>query len=212
MTNRRGRRKRRPSGPQSAGKQSGGPSPRPGAIGLARIEGNENAFELVHPRCVRETELDYQEGIELWKAGDPEGARDALRYALLACHENLWVHVALGKIALEEFRDPILARGHFGYAVELGRRAFPPGFSGRLPHTSSANQPFFEALGGLVQCLRVLGKNGDADSLRALAARLGEGSNSNQTLESKSGNGPQADKSAEESRSVPPEPGPGRPQ
>jgi hypothetical protein len=43
---------------------------------------------LVHPRCVEETELDYEEGLELRKAGDPEGARDALRYALEGCHDN----------------------------------------------------------------------------------------------------------------------------
>jgi len=40
-----------------------------------------NRFELMHPSCVRETELDYEDGMELWKAGDPEGARDALRQA-----------------------------------------------------------------------------------------------------------------------------------
>ena len=66
-------------------------------------------------------EPDFQEGLELWKAGDPEEARDALRYTLQACPANLWVHVALGRIALEEFNDPILARGHFGYAVELAQ-------------------------------------------------------------------------------------------
>ena len=82
---------------------------------------NPDAFDLVHPRCVEETELDYAEGIELWKAGEPEEARDALRFALEGCHDNLWVHVALGRIALQEFKDPNLARGHFGYAVELVR-------------------------------------------------------------------------------------------
>ena len=103
----------------------------PGPIGLTRIGGDD--FELVHPRGVRETELDYEEGMEIWKAGDPESARDALRYALSACHDNIWIHVALGQIALEEFRDPSLARGHFGYAFELAERALPPGFAGRLP-------------------------------------------------------------------------------
>jgi hypothetical protein len=60
---------------------------RPGSIRLAPIGGNR--FELVHPSCVRETEPDYLDGIELWKAGDPEEARDALRYALAACRDNL---------------------------------------------------------------------------------------------------------------------------
>src|SRR5262245_4727312 len=66
---------------------------RPGSIRLAPIGGNH--FELIHPACVRETELDYEDGMELWRAGDPEGARDALRYALSACRDNLWIHTAL---------------------------------------------------------------------------------------------------------------------
>jgi hypothetical protein len=146
--------------------------PGSGAIGLRQVEGIPNAFELVHPRCVAEAELDYQEGIDLWKAGDPEEARDALRYALGACRDNLWVHVALGQLALREFKDPALARGHFGYAVELGNKALPPGFSGRLPRDRVANRPLFEALEGLADSLRTLGKPKDADGLSSLAARL----------------------------------------
>ena len=112
----------------------------------------------MHPACVRETELDYEEGLEIWKAGDPEGARDALRYALAACRDNLWIHVALGQIALEEFRDPTLARGHFEYAVELGRRTLPPQFAGRLPVNRPANRPFHDALEGLIRSLDALGR------------------------------------------------------
>jgi hypothetical protein len=122
-----------------------------------------------------EVELDYQEGLEIWKAGDPEGARDALRYALAPCHDNLWVHVALGKIALEDFRDPTLARGHFGYAVELGERALPRGFNGRLPPQRPSNRPFYDAIAGLAQCLDALGRPNDAGKLRALSDRLSGG-------------------------------------
>jgi hypothetical protein len=132
----------------------------------------EGVFELVHPHCVHETELDYQDGMEIWKAGDPEEARDAFRYALQACHDNLWIHVALGRLALEAFRDPVLARGHFGYAVELARRAIPPGFRGRLIRNRPANEPFFQAVDGLSQCLRALGKTGETVSLAALVERL----------------------------------------
>jgi hypothetical protein len=166
---------RGPRGPFQGGPRSrGGPRPpaaksRPGPIGLARLGGDN--FELVHPRCVRETELDFAEGIELWKAGDPESARDALRYALSACHDNLWVHVALGQIALAEFRDPGLARGHFGYAFELANRALP-GFKGRLPRDRTNNQPFYAAIDGLAESLEALGLHDDAKSLRALGARL----------------------------------------
>src|SRR5262245_2640582 len=162
-------RRRGPSGPPSRH-----PGPRPGSIRLARVGGDD--FELVHPRGVRENEPDYEEGLEIWRAGDPEGARDALRYALAACHDNLWIHVALGEIALEEFGDPTLARGHFGYALELGRRALPQGFSGRLPRDRPGNRPFYEALEGLVQSLEALGRRDQCQGLRTLRDRLASGS------------------------------------
>ncbi len=166
---------RRPSGRGDGRGRPGGSAAGPGPIRLAQVEGTPDAFELVHPRCVHETELDYQEGVELWKAGDPEEARDALRYALQGCHDNLWVHVALGRIALEEFRDPSLARGHFGYAVDLAREAFRPDFRGRLPADRAANRPFYDALEGLIRCLRALGETSEAENLRALADRLSAG-------------------------------------
>jgi hypothetical protein len=108
-------------------------------------------------------------------AGDPEGARDALRYALAACHNNLWIHTALGRIALEEFRDPSLARGHFGYAVELGRRALSAQFAGVLPADRQNNRPFYDALEGLIRSLEALGAGGEARSLRGLRDRLSGG-------------------------------------
>jgi hypothetical protein len=126
----------------------------------------------VHPRKVEELEPDYLEGLEMWQAGDALGARDALRYALSACHENLWVHVALGQIALREFRDAPLAHGHFGYAVELARRALPASFAGRLPRQRRQNRPFYEALDGLMQCLLALGRPQESERLRALRDRL----------------------------------------
>ena len=165
-------------GPRAAETIEGAPAARPngqGRSGCRGIEGAPDSFDLVHPRCVREAELDYEEGLELWKAGDPEGARDALRYALQACHDNLWVHVALGRIALEEFRDPGLARGHFGYAVELVRKSLREDFRGRLPTDRRANRPFYDALDGLIQSLCALGKAGEADVLKALRDRLKTG-------------------------------------
>jgi tetratricopeptide (TPR) repeat protein len=129
----------------------------------------------VHPRAVKEVELDYEEGVELWKAGDPESARDALRYALSACHDNIWAHVALGQIALVEFRDPALARGHFGYAFDLVHRALPQGFTGRLPRDRPNNRPFYEAIDGLAQCLEELGRHDDSKSLKSMGARLASG-------------------------------------
>jgi hypothetical protein len=143
-----------------------------GPIGLIAVEGSPDTFELVHPGCVEEMELDFQEGLELWKAGDPEEARDALRYTLQACPANLWVHVALGRIALEEFNDPILARGHFGYAVELARKVLPASFVGRLPRERRANAPFYEAVEGLIRCFRAQAMAREADSLSAFVSRL----------------------------------------
>ncbi len=167
-------RKHGDRGPKRAGGRQAG-SARPGGaprgpIGL--VEFGRGLFELVHPRGVWEVELDYHEGMELWKAGDPESARDALRYALSACQDNLWVHTALGRIALEEFRDPALAEGHFGYAFELGSRAIPPGFRGRLPRGRSANIPFYEALEGLAKSLAAQGREREAGRLREQADRL----------------------------------------
>ncbi len=131
-----------------------------------------NRFELGHPGCVQETELDYQEGMEIRAAGDPEGARDALRYALAACRDNIWIHLGLGQIALEDFRDPSLARGHFGYAVELVQRSIPPNFSGVLPPDRPSNRPFYEALDGLIQTLEATGQAAEVGPLQTLRDRL----------------------------------------
>jgi hypothetical protein len=145
-----------------------------GPIRVRRIGGED--FEFIHPQGALEAELDYEEGIELWKAGDPESARDALRYALSAYHDNIWIHVALGQIALVESHDPALARGHFGYAFELAHRALPQGFKGRLARDRANNRPFYEAIDGLIQSLEALGRRADVESLNALASRLGSGS------------------------------------
>ncbi len=161
----------KPGGPRPAGDPVAAAS----AIRLAEVPAGSGYFELDHPACVFEREPDYREGLELWKAGDPEEARDALRYALEGCASNLWVHAALGRIALEAFNDPQLARGHLGYAVELARQALPAGFAGRLPRQRPANAPFYDAVDGLAQCLRKLGKSADADRLTAFARRLENG-------------------------------------
>lgn len=159
----------RPAGPGGRGR---GPKPRErtgGKLGLRRLDGD--AFELVHPRCVEEMELDYVDGLELWREGDFEAARDALRYALQGCTDNIWVHVALGKLALEEYRDPTLARGHYGFAFELAYRSLPRDFTGRLPRDRGANAPLYEAIEGLAACYDALGQPNEAGPLRDLARR-----------------------------------------
>lgn len=151
-------------GPGPGGK----PKPR-GGIWLQRLNGQE--FALSHPKCIHEMEPDYEEGLELRREGDPEGARDALRYALQGCGDNIYVHVALGKIALEDFKDPSLAQGHFGYAFELARKAIPGGFSAKLPREHPANRPLYEAIDGLVACHAGLGEPELAEELKGLASR-----------------------------------------
>lgn len=151
------------------GGQAGG---RSATIGLSQIS-DSGDFELVHPRCVLQRRPDYEEGISLWQSGDPEGARDALRYALEGCGNNLWVHVALGRIALEWDEDFSLARGHFGYAFELVERALPRSFQGRLSRKIPGNKPFYEAAEGLAACYEGLGKKGEAMRIRSQAERLG---------------------------------------
>ena len=148
---------------------AGGAGPKKaGGVRLRRRAGDN--FELDHPPCIHEMELDFAEGMELWEAGEPEDARDALRYALQGCGDNMYVHVALGRIALEAFHDPTLARGHFGYAFELAERAIPRGFAGRLPGDLPANRPLYDALDGLVACYEALNQPAEAAKLRHLAA------------------------------------------
>ncbi len=113
---------------------------------------------------------DYEEGLEMWRTGEPEEARDALRYALQGCGDNLWVHVALGRLALEYDKDPNLARGHFGYAFELAMKAIPPDFRGRLPRQRPANLPLYDALDGLITCHEALGQTREVADLRRLGA------------------------------------------
>ena len=163
----RGGRPAAPGRLASSNGSRGGVSRR-GGLGLKHLGGDD--FVLVHPKCIHEMELDYLEGIELRQAGDPEAARDALRYALQGCGDNAWVHVALGAIALEDFRDPNLARGHFGYAFELAENTLPRDFNGRFPPEHPDNQPLYEALDGLIACYQALD---DPKSARRTSAQEG---------------------------------------
>lgn len=166
---------RRPPGRGPSPGREGPPRPsggRPrttGGVGLQRLNARE--FALRHPKCIHEMELDYEEGLELRREGDSEGARDALRYALQGCGDNMWVHVALGRIALEDFNDPGLARGHFGYAFELAQKAIAGDFNGRLPREHPANRPLYDAIDGLITCYEKLAQPAPAVELRELAAR-----------------------------------------
>ena len=140
-----------------------------GGLGLRRLP--DGAFEFVHPRAVMERHEDYEEGLAIWRAGEPEEAAEVLRFALEGASDNLWVHVALGRIALEAAHDPELARGHFGYALELAQQAIPRDFNGRLPAERPANRPLYDAIAGLCACLEATGQTDEVAELRRLADR-----------------------------------------
>ncbi len=74
------------------------------------------------------------------------------------CSDCVTAHKLLGELALAEGDLP-LARGHFGYAFEIGRKALDrAGARGGALYRLPANQAFFEAGKGLAFCLRELGK------------------------------------------------------
>jgi hypothetical protein len=111
------------------------------------------AFELVHPRCVRERELDLEEVRAMLEAGETEIAVDELRWLLDGCDALVEAHLLLGEIALQG-GDADLARGHLGYAYELGLAALPEeGLPGPLPFERPANQAFLKAGKALAECL-----------------------------------------------------------
>lgn len=140
-------------------KKAGGGQPpqKKPAIGVAR-QGDENAWKLVHPRCAREREEDLEEVQSMLDAGETEIAVDELRYLLDGCDSLIRAHRLLGEIAMTDGDLP-LARGHFGYAYELGRAALPAGgLPGPLPHRFAENQALHESAKGLAWCLHELDK------------------------------------------------------
>jgi hypothetical protein len=112
----------------------------------------------VHPRCAIEREADLREAEAMVAAGEHEIARDELRWLLEGCSDNIRAHELLGELALDEENIP-LARGHFGYAYQLGTKAIRAAGSPRpFPFEHAANQAFFSAGKGLVHCLLKLDK------------------------------------------------------
>ncbi len=119
---------------------------------------SRDAWELVHPRCARARAEDMEEVEKMLAAGENDVARDELRWLLDGCPNFIAAHRLLGGLALEE-NDLRLARGHFGHAYEIGRRAFPGRKPpGALPYDLPANQAFLESAKGLAFCLRQLGE------------------------------------------------------
>jgi hypothetical protein len=119
---------------------------------------NERAWELVHPRCALERREDLEEVEAMLAAGETEIAVDELRWLLDGCGDFVAAHRLLGEQALAD-GDVRLARGHFGYAYEIGLSAMPErGLDGPLPYRLPANRAFLESAKGLAWCLGQLGK------------------------------------------------------
>lgn len=102
-------------------------------------------------------------------SGELEIARDELRWLLDGCGDFIAAHRLLGEVALE-LGDLNLARGHFGYAYQLGEAALaaisPPG---QAPYRYESNQAFLEAAKGLAWSLKGLSK---PELAREVLARL----------------------------------------
>jgi hypothetical protein len=122
-------------------------------VRILATRGDDGTWHLIHPRCAMARQEDLDEVRKMTAAGELEIARDELRWLLAECHDFLAAHELLGRLALTE-GDVRLARGHFGYAYQLGLKAIDRArVTGPLPFSHPENQPFYEAGKGLVECL-----------------------------------------------------------
>lgn len=112
----------------------------------------------MHPEIVLDMADDFAEVQAMIDAGEVEVAVDELRWLVSECRDAIAGHYLLGELAFEE-RDFRLARGHFGYACELGWSALPPeGVGGKLAYSLPANKHLLQAAKGAAYCLHELGK------------------------------------------------------
>jgi hypothetical protein len=101
---------------------------------------------------------DMEEVEKMLAAGEDELAMDELRWLLDGCADFIAAHKLLGELAVATGDLP-LARGHFGYAYQIGERALKAaGKAVALPYDLPANQPFLEAAKGLAWCLAQQGE------------------------------------------------------
>ncbi len=112
---------------------------------------------FVHPRCARERAEDLDEVREMIESGESDVAIDELRWLVGGCSEFIEAHALLGELAFAD-GDFALARGHFGFAVQLGLKVLQRAkVRGPLPYAQPANRAFHEAGRGLVTSLVKLG-------------------------------------------------------
>lgn len=131
----------------------------PTSGGEVRLKQNPaGQWHLVHPRCVQERELDLEDVEEMLDAGEIDVARDELRWLLNGCSDHIAIHYLLGDLALAE-NDLPLARAHYGYAFQIGYRAWKKAYM-PLPFTQDLpeNELFFAAGKQLAWCLKLLEK------------------------------------------------------
>jgi len=118
----------------------------------------EKAWEIVLPRCARDRREDVEEVRLMLEAGEFDVARDECLWLLQGCIDCMEAHHLLGEIALGDNDFP-LARGHFGYAFQLGAKAIQrAGRASPVPYRLAANRIFHESGKALVYCLLQLGK------------------------------------------------------
>ena len=132
---------------------------------------DEQAWELVPPRCARDRQEDLEEVRKMVEAGEIDVAVDECLWLLSGCGDCLEAHRILGEIALSD-NDLPLARAHFGHAYRLGVKAIEQaGSPAPLPYSVPANESFLESAKGLAWCLRQLGKREMAEEVVAIALR-----------------------------------------
>ncbi|MGE5195529.1 MAG: hypothetical protein ACM3U2_23805 [Deltaproteobacteria bacterium] len=162
-----GGRAGRPRDPDEEDDDHVPPGLSPARLQLKRLDGNRFAFQP--PICAVDRKEDLDEVHQMIAGGELEIARDELLYLVSDCRGFLEAHNLLGELALEE-NDLALARGHFGFAYEIGLDSLPKGFRGLLPAKTDYNRPFFLAGRGLARCLISRGKRAEGrEVLRQLS-------------------------------------------
>lgn len=144
----------------------GAPPPARGLLRMRRLDGNR--FALQKPAAAFEREDDLDEVQQMIAAGEFEIARDELLYLVADSRSFLEAHNLLGELALEE-EDIGLARGHFGFAYEVGLDSLGSDFKGILPAGRDYNREFFRAGRGVARCLIA---RGDRAEGRAILEKL----------------------------------------
>ncbi len=149
--------KRRPQNGKSKPPQPKPVGRSPTQLRVRKVAG-ENAWEFIHPRCALDRMDDLEEVHKMIEADEIDIAIDELRWLLNGCSDFMEAHKTLGELALQE-NDITLARGHFGYAFQIGKKALDAaGCPGPLPYRLDTNKAFYEAGKGLAHCLKQLGK------------------------------------------------------